>query len=85
VTRRVVINREVEALDAVVREYAETEERLRQLEVKMKRAAIEAVRAGLSRAEAGRRAGWSREYVSRFVNEANRREGWVSPKSGDEE
>lgn len=74
--RKVVETPESKALDAVVHDFNQTEERLNELRGQLKQAAIAAVRAGMSKAEAARRTGYSREYVSRFVDEANERDGW---------
>jgi hypothetical protein len=79
--RKVVETPESRALDAVVREFDDVEDRLRTLRDEMKEKAIAAVRAGMSRAEAARRAKYSREYMSRLVSEANERDGWT-PDAG---
>jgi hypothetical protein len=70
--RRVVETPESRALDATAREYHRVEARLYELREQLKRDAIKAVRAGLTRAEAARRSGYTREYVSRLVIEAER-------------
>jgi hypothetical protein len=68
--RRVVETPESKRLDAVSREFTRAEERLRVLREDLKSATIAAVEAGLSVSEAARRAGYTREYVSKLVNEA---------------
>jgi len=65
--RRVEETPESRALDATAREYNRVEGRLLELRERLQRDVIAAVRAGMSKAEAGRRAGYSREYVSRLV------------------
>lgn len=61
-------------LDATVKEFDELEERLRAVRTRLQADVVAAVQAGLSKAEAARRAGYSREYVSRLVTEAGKQE-----------
>jgi hypothetical protein len=69
--RRAQVTPESEHLDAVVRDFNRTEARLIELRAKLQDAVIAAVLDGkLSRAEAARRAGYSREHVSRLVTAA---------------
>jgi DNA-directed RNA polymerase specialized sigma24 family protein len=58
-------------LDDTVKRFDEVEDALRKLRAELQIAVVEAVRAGLSKAEAARRAGYSREYVSRLVAQAD--------------
>lgn len=68
--RRVEETPESRALDATAREYNQVEARLVKLRGRLQRDVVAAVRAGMSKAEAARRAGYSREYVSRLVSDA---------------
>lgn len=70
--RKVTETPESRALDTTAREYDRVEKRLLDLREQLKRDVVAAVHAGLSRAEAARRAGYSREYVSRLVAEVDR-------------
>lgn len=72
--RRVEETPEAQALDATAREFARVEARLEVLREQLRSDAVAAVKAGMSKAEAGRRAGYSREYVSRLVTEADAKE-----------
>jgi CRP-like cAMP-binding protein len=89
--RRVDETPEAQALDATAREFHRVEERLEALREQLRRDAIAAVRAGMSRAEAARRSGYTREYVSRLVTEAAARDSlerrveeiWTSKPSSD--
>jgi hypothetical protein len=73
--RRVAETPEAKALDEVAREFNRVEAQLERLRERLKLRAVEAVRAGMSKAEAGRRAGYSREYVSALVKAADERDG----------
>ncbi|BAL87364.1 hypothetical protein AMIS_21440 [Actinoplanes missouriensis 431] len=72
-------------LDEVVNRYDKVEKQLAALSVELKTVVVELGREVLSKstnltmAEIGRRVGWTREYVSRVVSEANERDGWVPP------
>jgi CRP-like cAMP-binding protein len=78
-TRKVADSPEARALDSVRREFDRVEARLEQLREDLKKAAVVAVRAKvMTGAEAARRAGYSREYVSRLVTEAVEAESTVS-------
>lgn len=72
--RRVQETPESRTLDATAREYNRLEGRLLELRDQLKRDAIAAVRAGMSKAEAARRSGYTREYISRLVAEAEQAE-----------
>lgn len=65
--RRVEETPESRALDTTAREFNRVEARLVELRERLKQDVVAAVKAGMSKAEAARRAGYSREYVSRLV------------------
>ena len=60
-----------DALDEARRTFDRTERQLERLRDELKCAVIAAVRAGMSKAEAGRRSGYSREYVTTLVKAAD--------------
>lgn len=62
-------------MDAVAREFGRVEARLLNLREDLKAKAVAAVRAkAMTAAEAARRSGYSREYISRLVTEAEKRD-----------
>jgi hypothetical protein len=69
--RRVQETPESRTLDVTAREYNRVEARLFELRERLQRDVVAAVKAGMSKAEAGRRAGYSREYVSRLVADSD--------------
>lgn len=72
-TRTVEETPEAKALEATVREFDRAQARLKALRDQLQRDMIAAVHAGMSKAEAARRTGYSREHVSRLVSEAESR------------
>lgn len=72
-TRAVEETPQAEALEATVREFDRAQARLKALREQLQRDVIAAVQAGMSKAEAARRTGYSREHVSRLVSEAEGR------------
>lgn len=72
--RRVDETPESAILDATAREFHRVEARLEALREQLRKDAVAAVRAGMSKAEAARRAGYTREYVSRLVTESDARD-----------
>jgi DNA-directed RNA polymerase specialized sigma subunit len=70
-------------LDEVVKRYDRTEKQLAAISAELKEAVVAmgrevlAKQSDLTLAEVARRVGWSREYVSRVVAEANKRDGWT--------
>lgn len=74
--RRTPDTPEARALDEIRRAFDRTEAQLERLREQLKAAVIAAVVEGdppMSKAEAARRAGYSREYVSRLVADASER------------
>jgi hypothetical protein len=69
--RKSVDTPESRALDESVRAFDRLEAQLERQRADMQAKAVAAVRAGMSRAEAARRAKYSREYVSRLVSAAD--------------
>lgn len=78
--RRVQETPESRALDTTAREYNRVEARLIELRERLQRDVVAAVKAGMSKAEAGRRSGYSREYVSRLVADAEQSEQANPPR-----
>ena len=72
VVRKIPDTPEVRALDAVAARYNDLESQLEKLRQELKDAVIAAVRSGLSKSEAARKSGYTREYVSRLVSDANK-------------
>lgn len=70
-TRKTVETPESEALDQVARDFHHLEQQLEDLREQLKARVVAAVLAGMSKAEAGRRAGYSREYVTTLVKAAD--------------
>lgn len=71
--RKVADTPEARALDSVRREFDKAEARLEDLREQLKAAAVAAVRAkAMTGAEAARRAGYSREYISRLAADAEK-------------
>lgn len=58
-------------LDVVAREYNRTEAKLKALHEQLIDATVKAVEAGMSKSEAARRTGYTREHVSRMVSVRN--------------
>lgn len=88
-TRAYQVTKASETLDAAVGKYDAAEKRLNDLAVELKKAVVAMGREVLSKetdvtmAEVARRVGWSREYVSRIVSDANKVDGWKPPSRPD--
>lgn len=84
-TRTYAEDDDTQHLADVVRRYDRIEKQLAEVAAELKTSVIglgRRVLAGetdLTIAEIGRRVGWTREYVSRVVSEANQLDGWVAP------
>lgn len=66
--RRATTGPEADALDVAVAEYNETEALLAERHTALIEAMAVAVRAGMTKAEAARRAGYSREHASKLID-----------------
>ncbi|MDG4791978.1 hypothetical protein O7626_39890 [Micromonospora sp. WMMD1102] len=72
---------EATALDEAARAFQRTEALLDRQREDLWNKIVAACRAGMSKAEAARRTGYSREYVSDLVKAANERDGWAPEAS----
>lgn len=82
--RRVADSPELRALDEARRVYDHTEAIQQRQLAELKLAAVLAVlKGGLTRAEAARRAGYTREYMSRLVSDHLREHPEDAPPSAD--
>lgn len=76
-------------LTDVVRRYDRIEKQLADVGVELKREVVLLGRRVLSKdtdltmTEIGKRVGWTREYVSRVVADANKADGWAPPPKAD--
>lgn len=84
-TRAYKEDADTQQLADVVRRYDKLEKQLAEVGIELKTAVVGMGRRVLSgdtdltMAEIGRRVGWTREYVSRVVAEANKLDGWTTP------
>jgi hypothetical protein len=84
-TRTYAEDADTRHLAEVVRRYDRIEKQLAEVAVELKASVIGLGRRVLSgdtdltMAEIGRRVGWTREYVSRVVSDANKLDGWTAP------
>lgn len=62
-----------DALNKAAAAYVRADAVLSRRRASLQEAVIAAVRAGLTKSEAARRAGWTREYVTRLIDEANKK------------
>ena len=84
-TRAYQEDADTQHLADVVRRYDRLEKQLAEVGAELKTAVVAMGRrvlggdTNLTMAEIGRRVGWTREYVSRVVSDANKEEGWAPP------
>lgn len=74
---------EATALDDAARAFQRTESLLDRQREDLWNKIVLACRAGMSKAEAARRTGYSREYISDLVNAANKRDDWTPPPADE--
>lgn len=78
--RKVNVSDELLAFDKLVREFELAEARATKLREQVLESMVTNVRAEkLTIAEAARRTGYSREHLSRYYTDANKRDGWTPP------
>ncbi len=65
---------EAQAIDEATKAFTRVEAQYERLRAELHAAIVAAVRAGVSKAEAGRRGGYSREYVTALVKDADQRD-----------
>jgi hypothetical protein len=88
-TRAYQEDADTQRLADVVRRYDRLEKQLAEVGIELKAAVVAMGRrvlsgdTNLTMAEIGRRVGWTREYVSRVVSDANKEEGWTPPDKTD--
>lgn len=73
---------EAAALDDAARAFQRTEALLDKQREALHAAIVKACRANMSKAEAARRTGYSREYISDLVNAADRRDAEAAAAEG---
>ena len=71
----------VKRYDRIEKQLADVGVELKQVVVALGRRVL-AKETDLTMTEIGKRVGWTREYVSRVVSDANKDEGWVPPAKG---
>ena len=72
--RRLTKSDEALALDDAARAFTRVQKQLEAQREALHAACVAAVRSGMSKSEVGRRAGYTREYVSTLVTEADKAE-----------